>query len=62
MEVYATGRWGESECVIPGEICSSADVLTPSRDGVMGEQKSAEGIVAIAHDGEGPNVMSGLRT
>ncbi len=62
MEVDATGRWGESECVIPGEICSSANGLTPSRDGVMDGQKSAEGTVAITHDGEGPNVMSGLRT
>ena len=32
------------------------------RDGVKGEQKSAEGVFAITHDGEGPNVMSGLRT
>ncbi len=51
----------KSECVIPGEVCSSAYGLMSSRDGVMGEQKSAEGIVAIARDGEGPNVMSGLR-
>jgi hypothetical protein len=36
--------------------------LVSSRDGIKGEQKSAEGIVAIPHDGEGPNVMSGLRT
>ncbi len=36
--------------------------LISSRDGVMNEQESAEGILAIAHDGEGPNVMSGLRT
>jgi hypothetical protein len=62
VEVYATGRWGESECVIPGEICSSADGLISSRDGLRDEQKSAEGVVAIAHDGEGPNVGSGLRT
>ncbi len=59
--VYATGRWGEGECAIPGEVCSPAHELISSRDGVMGGQKSAEGIVAIAHDGEGPNVMSGLR-
>ena len=45
MEVYATDRWGEGECVIPGETCSSARGLTPSRDGVMDGQKSAEGIV-----------------
>jgi hypothetical protein len=62
MEVYATDRWGEGECVIPGEICSSARRLMPSRDGMKGGQKSAEGIVAITHDGEGPNVRSGLRT
>lgn len=61
VEVYATGRWGESECVIPGEICSSAHGLMSSRDEMKGEQKSAEGIVAIAHDGEGSNVRSGLR-
>src|SRR5512137_521118 len=54
VEVDATGRWGESECVIPGEICSSAHGLMSSRDGVRGEQKSAEGIVAIAHDGRRP--------
>lgn len=62
VEVYATGRWGESECVIPGEICSSAEGLISSRGGVKDEQKSAEGVVAITHDGEGPNVISGLRT
>ena len=56
MEVDATGRWGESECVIPGEICSSAIGLRSSRGDVKDEQKSAEGIVAIAHSGEGPNV------
>ena len=62
VEVYATGGWGESECAIPGEICSSANGLISLRDEMKDEQKSAEGIVAIAHDGEGPNVMSGLRT
>jgi len=62
VEVDATGGWGESECVIPGEICSSAIGLVSSRDEVKGEQKSAEGVVAIAHDGEGPNVVRGLRT
>ena len=62
VEVDATGKWGESECAIPGEICSSAHALTSSRDSVMGEQKSAEGIVAIARDGEGLNVESGLGT
>ena len=30
--------------------------LTPSRVGVMSGQKSAEGIVAPAHGGEGPNM------
>jgi len=62
VEVDATGRWGESECVIPGEICSSAHGLMSSRDGVRDEQKSAEGVLAITHDGEGPNVRSGLGT
>jgi len=56
VEVDATGRWGESRCAIPGEICSSANGLASSRDDVMGEQKSAEGIVATAHGGEGLNV------
>jgi len=49
VEVDATGRWGESECVIPGEVCSSANGLISSRDEMRGEQKSAEGIVAIGH-------------
>ena len=62
VEVYATGGWGESECVIPGEICSSANGLVSSRDEMRDEQKSAEGVLAITHDGEGPNVMRGLRT
>ena len=62
VEVDATGIWGESECAIPGEICSSAKGLMALRDGMKGGQKSAEGIVAITRDGEGPNVMSGLRT
>lgn len=47
VEVDATDRWGESECVIPGEVCSSARVLVSSRDEAMDEQKSAEGIVAM---------------
>jgi hypothetical protein len=46
VDVYATGIWEESRCAIPGEICSSALVLLPSRDGRMDEQKSAEGIRA----------------
>lgn len=62
VEVDATGGWGESECVIPGEICLPAYGLMSSRDGMKGEQKSAEDIVATAHDGEGPNVRSGLGT
>ncbi len=37
VEVDATGRWGESECVIPGEICSSAIGLMSSRGDVKGE-------------------------
>jgi len=37
MEVYATGRWGESECVIPGEIYSSAIELMSPRGDVKGE-------------------------
>jgi hypothetical protein len=59
MGVDATGGWGEGECVIPGEICSSAVELTSSRGDVKGEQKSAEGIIAMAHGGEGPNVRRG---
>jgi len=38
------------------------DELVSSRDEMMDEQKSAEGVVAIGVHGEGPNVMSGLRT
>jgi hypothetical protein len=37
VEVDATGGWGESECVIPGEICSSAIELMSSRGDVKGE-------------------------
>jgi hypothetical protein len=59
VEVDATGRWGEGECVIPGEICSSAIGLMSPRGDVKGEQESAEGIVAIAHGGEGLNVRVG---
>jgi len=62
VEVDATGRWGEGESAIPGEICSPARGLVSSRDEMRGEQKSAEGIVAMGVRGEGPNVMSGLRT
>jgi hypothetical protein len=62
VEVDATGRWGEGECAIPGEICSSANGLTLSRGGMKDGQKSAEGVVAITRDGEGPKVGSGLRT
>jgi hypothetical protein len=62
VEVDATGRWGEGECAIPGEICSPASGLTSSRDGVMGEQKSAEGIVVTAHGDEGPNGKERLGT
>jgi hypothetical protein len=45
VEVYATGGWGEDECAIPGEVCSSANGLVSSRDEMMDEQKSAEGVV-----------------
>jgi len=38
------------------EIYSSAIGLMSSRGDVRGEQRSAKGIVAIAHSGEGPNV------
>jgi hypothetical protein len=62
VEVDATGRRGESESAIPGEICSSANGLISSRDEMRDEQKSAEGVLAIAYDGEGPNVVRGLRT
>jgi hypothetical protein len=62
VEVDATGRWGEGECAIPGEICSPAAGLVSSRDETRGGQKSAEGVVVIGVRGEGPNVMSGLRT
>jgi hypothetical protein len=62
VEVDATGRWGEGGCTIPGEICSSASGLIASRDGMMGEQKSAEGIVVTAHGDEGPNEKERLGT
>ena len=46
----------------PGRSVHLPHGLMASRDGVRDEQKSAEGIVAIAHDGEGPNVTRGLGT
>ena len=45
--------------MIPGEVCRSADGLVLPGGGMMGLQKSAEGVVAIAHDGEGLNVQGG---
>ena len=48
VEVDGTGGWGESGCVIPGEICLSAFGQMPSRGGMRDKQKSAEGIIAIA--------------
>jgi len=62
VEVDATGRWGEGECAIPGEICSPASELTSLRDEVRGEEKSAEGIVVTAHGDEGPNEKERLGT
>jgi hypothetical protein len=50
------GHKREGECVIPGEVCPSAVRLGSPRGGVMGGQKSAEGIVAAAYSGEGPNM------
>jgi len=39
-----------------GDLLACLDWLTPPRGAVMGGQKSAEGIVAPAHGGEGPNM------
>jgi len=39
-----------------GDLFVCRGRLTPPRDGVMDGQKSAEGIVAAAHGGEGPNM------
>ena len=39
-----------------GDLTVCHNGLTPSRGGVMNGQKSAEGIVAAAHGGEGPNM------
>ena len=44
--VYATGIWEESRCAIPGEISRACLVLLPSRGGMKGDEKSAEGIRA----------------
>jgi hypothetical protein len=46
----------------PGRSVYLPHGLISSRDEMKDEQKSAEGIVVIAHNGEGPNVKSGLRT
>jgi hypothetical protein len=56
VEVDATGIWDESECVIRGEICLSAVEANIAERCVMGRQKSAEGIVAAVHGGEGQNM------
>jgi hypothetical protein len=47
---------GEGGCAIPGEICPFAIWLPTSREVGKNGQKSAEGIVAAAHGGEGPNM------
>jgi len=39
-----------------GDLSACLEWLMPSRDGVMSGQKSAEGVVAAAHGGEGPNM------
>lgn len=39
-----------------GDLPVCRDWLTPLEGDVMDEQKSAEGIVAAAHGGEGPNM------
>ena len=44
VEVDATGRWGESRCAIPGEICLPANGLMSPRGGMRGKQKSADGV------------------
>ncbi len=56
IDVYATGTWDESACAIPGEISLACLVLLPSRDGMMGDEKSAEGIRASAQRSKGPNM------
>jgi hypothetical protein len=43
-------------CNTRGDLSVCHNWLTPSRGGAMNGQKSAEGIVAAAHGGEGPNM------
>ena len=47
------GRWVRNT---RGDLSVCLDWLTPPRDDAMNGQKSAEGIVAAAHGGEGPNM------
>jgi len=58
MGVDAAGRWGESHASYPGRSVRLLCELVTLRGVVMGEQKSAEAIVAAAHGGEGPNTRS----
>jgi hypothetical protein len=47
------GRWVRNT---RGDLSVCLDWLTPPRGDAMNGQKSAEGIVAAAHGGEGPNM------
>lgn len=50
------GHKREGTCALPGEVCLTCHVL-PSSQGVgMGKQKSAEGIVGLFDQAEGPNM------
>ncbi len=56
--VDAAGRWSESHVSSPGRPVHLPERLATPRGVARGAQESAEAIVAISHDGEGPNTRS----
>ena len=57
-DVDATGIWEESHAPYPGRSACLPRRLATPRGVATEEQKSAEVVVSVAHDGEGPNMRS----
>ena len=53
--VYAAGMWGESHASYPGRSVYLPNRLALSGGRVTGTQKSAEAIVVVLQNDEGPN-------
>ena len=53
--VYVAGMWGEGHASYPGRSVYLPKWLVLPRDRAMGMQKSAEAIVVVLQNGEGPN-------